>query len=139
MIDHVTTATKNFFQHQIGTQCNISEDEKQVRTVIAYIDVNSVTNTSHRIFVAIDEALLQQITELFLGESDSDEQTLLDMSLETTNMIIGSAKVLAEDSGNSFTIATPFIKGIEPFDISCDEKRTLKVDDNMMIIAIKEL
>ncbi len=139
MIDFITTATENFFQHQIGTTCNISDCQTQSRTIIAYIDIKSSSNTIHRVYITMDEPLLKQITELFLGEETPDEQTLLDMLLETTNMIVGSAKVLAEDSGSGFTIETPFIEGIEPFSIECDEKRTLEIENKMMIIAMKEL
>ncbi len=139
MIDFITTATKNFFQHQMGTTCNVSDCHIQSRTIIAYINIKSSSNTAHRVYIAMDEPLLKQITELFLGEETPDEQTLFDMLLETTNMVVGSAKVLAEDSGSGFIIETPFIEGIKPFSIEYDEKRTLEVENNMMIIAIKEL
>ncbi len=139
MIEYISSATENFFQHQMGTTCNLAVHDNKVRTVIAYIDVNSVTSSKHRVYIAIQEPLLQEITELFLGEDSSDEQTLIEMSLETSNMIVGSAKVLAEDSSNGFTIETPFSIGVESFDVEYDEQRTFKINNNIFTVAIKEL
>ena len=139
MIEYISTATQNFFQHQMGTTCKTVANDEKMRTVIAYIDINSSNDSKHRIYIAMQEALLQQITELFLGEDVSDKQTLIEMSLETSNMIVGSAKVLAEGTGSDFTIETPFSEGIKSFEVPYDEKQTFEINNTTFIIAVKEL
>ncbi len=139
MIEYISTATENFFQHQMATSCLRKEHQEKVRTVIAYIDVNSSNDSKHRVYIALQEPLLQQITELFLGEDSSDEQTLIEMLLETSNMIIGSAKVLAEGSHGEFSIETPFSEGIKVFDSKYDEIQTFEINNNLFTVAIKEL
>jgi CheY-specific phosphatase CheX len=139
MINFITTATENFFQHQMGTTCKKIEHNDKVRTVIAYIDVNSSQSVKHRVYIAMQEPLVQQISELFLGEENSDEQTLIEMLLETSNMIVGSAKVLAEESNNSFDIETPFSQGIDSFSVKYDIKQMFEINDSTLIVAIKEL
>ncbi len=139
MINYITTASENFFQHQIGTTCAISEVSTQESAHIAYIDIKSSANTLYRVYIAMDEPLLAHITELFLGEETPDEQTLKEMLLETTNMVVGSAKVLAEDSGSAFSIETPFIEESALSAVAYDDKRVLSIEDSAMIIALKEL
>jgi len=58
--------------------------------------------------------------------------------LETANMIIGSAKVIAEGEANaSFTISTPHLQWEPP--LTVDEHYTLRVGEGEMMIAIKAL
>ncbi|RUM64980.1 MAG: chemotaxis protein CheX [Sulfurimonas sp.] len=139
MIRFITTASEHFFQHQVGTSCTLSELPTQDRTILAYIDIRSTSQCRYRIYIAMDEPLLRQITELFLGEETPDEQTLQEMLLETTNMIVGSAKVLAEGSGSAFNIETPFLQEGQFSAIAYDEKCTLAIENNLMTIALKEL
>ncbi len=139
MINFITTATENFFQHQMGTTCKKIELDDKVRTVIAYIDTNSSESIKHRVYIAMQEPLVQQITELFLGEENADEQTLIEMALETSNMIVGSAKVLAQESQSSFDIETPFSQGIDAFSVDYDDKEVFEINDHTLIVAVKEL
>ena len=62
------------------------------------------------------------------------------MALETANLIVGSAKVIAEEANdNPYTISTPhFIKtGI--FDFEYDQAKYVSIENDKMVIAIKEL
>ncbi len=139
MINYITTASKQFFQHQIGTTCAIDEIVPQESAYVAYIDITNLANAVYRVYIAMDEPILAHITELFLGEDTPDEQTLQEMLLETTNMVVGSAKVLAEESESAFNIKTPFIETSALSMVSYDNKQTLKIDNSAMIIALKEL
>ncbi len=140
MINFITTASENFFQHQIGTTCiPFSHESASERTILAYIDIRSVSNSVYRVYIAMGAPLLSQITELFLGEENPDEDTLKEMLLETTNMIVGSAKVLAEDSGDAFSIETPLIEQHMISNLACHDIRHLKIDNHIMTIAMKEL
>jgi len=140
MIQYIETAAKNFSLHQLESPCQKIDAIPKVRTFIAYIDISKQNGTSHRVYLACDEELMQQIAELFLGESVSDEATLIDFSLETANMIIGSAKVIAEEENReAFNIATPIFEKFDHFDIPCDVQSILSINDHTAIIAIKEL
>jgi len=140
MIQYIETAAENFSRHQLESPYQKVETVPNVRTFIAYIDINKQNGGSHRVYLACDEALMQQIAELFLGESVSDEATLIDFVLETANMIIGSAKVIAEEENReAFTIATPIFEKFDHFDIPYDEQSVLRINDHTAIIAIKEL
>jgi CheY-specific phosphatase CheX len=86
-----------------------------------------------------DKASIQKVSSLFLEENESDDETLKDMILETTNLIVGSAKVIAQESDRSFDIGTPHFQKIDMFDFDFDEIRTFKMGENSFIIAIKEI
>jgi hypothetical protein len=62
------------------------------------------------------------------------------MLLETTNMIVGSAKVLSEEQQtSSFTISTPYFSEHDYFTMNTDGYHTLYVANGEMTIAIKAL
>lgn len=139
MLPIIVEAAANFCQHQIRLPYQIIESDPKKRTLIAYIDIESSDGT-HRAYVGCDSILIQMITEIFLGEEESDEQTLVDMLLETTNMIVGSAKVLAEDSYDlSMKIATPFFLSEELSQVEPDILQYIGIENGEMIIALKRL
>lgn len=140
MISFITQAAENFCVHQIRLPHTIHSALPKSRTLIAYLDVNREDGSQFRTYIGCDSTLIQHIAELFLGEDTSDEATLNDMLLETTNMIIGSAKVLASESSEfAFTISTPHILENGDFTIPLDEYCTIAVADGEMGIAIKAL
>jgi len=139
MLNIIEKATENFCTHQLGISCAKKESfHLNKRTLIAYIDVN-IDNKVYRVYVAPDEKCVQNIALLFLDEDHSDEETLQDMTLETTNLIVGSAKVIAQESGHSFEIETPFFEKIGEFDLPYDSIQAMALGENELIIAIKEL
>ncbi|MEA3372538.1 MAG: chemotaxis protein CheX [Campylobacterota bacterium] len=139
MITLMAKAAENFCIHQIRQPHTLSDKKIETRTLIAYIDIAKEDGANYRIYTAYNEAMIQMIAELFLGEDESDEETLQDMALETANMIIGSAKVLAaEESDLNFTISTPHFEKDGNFDLSSDAFKTITIDDKAIMIAIKE-
>jgi hypothetical protein len=140
MLQTIIKASENFCIHQIRTSHEIKDDIGKSRTLIAYIDIETLDNKKHRVYVASDLNFMQRVSKLFLEEDESDEETLIDMTLETTNLIVGSAKVLAENAQtNPYTIGTPHFVKVDIFDFDYDQAKTIKVEDDEMIIAIKEL
>ncbi len=122
MLPIIVEAAENFCLHQIRLPYTLSDQFSEKRTLLAYIDVETANQETYRTYVGCDETLIQTIAEIFLGEEMSDEQTLSDMLLETTNMIVGSAKVLAGEAYQSvMSIATPFL-------VSSDEDQTDRLD-----------
>jgi len=139
MLKIVEEAAENFCTHQLGLQCKVKETPTNKRTLIAYIDVQTQEKNKYRIYIAPDDDFMQRVCKLFLEEDKSDENTLKDMTLETANLIIGSAKVIAQELGIPYTIGTPHFEKIAIFDFEYDELKVIHIDNDTLIIAIKEL
>lgn len=140
MLPIILQAAENFCIHQIRLPHTTVERNDKKRTLIAYLDIETKNGMKHRAYLGCDNVLIQHIAEIFLGEDSSDEETLMDMLLETTNMIIGSAKVLAEGSeAHSFTISTPHFLKEDYFTMPHDAIQTFNVANGEMVIAIKAL
>jgi hypothetical protein len=140
MLPIIIQAAENFCLHQLRLPYQRIAEIPQKRTLLAYIDIEADDGTLHRAYIGCDDILIQTISETFLGEEDSDEQTLIDMLLETTNMIVGSAKVLAKELHEiSLTIATPFLASGNSDMTVPDDVQWIKVDHGDMMIALKRL
>jgi hypothetical protein len=139
MIDTITKAAENFSIHQLGYSCEINNDINKTRTLIAYIDVDASSGQKHRVYIAGDKGFAQRVSKVFLEEDESDEETLIDMMLETTNLIVGSAKVLAESNEEGFMIHTPNFEKIDNFNYEYDEVKMINIEQDELIIAIKEI
>jgi chemotaxis protein CheY-P-specific phosphatase CheC len=140
MLKTILQACENFCLHQIRLPYELSDIQTKKRTLIAYIDINGVNGINHRVYIAAEPDFVQRISKLFLEEDESDEETLKDMILETTNLIIGSAKVIAQEkSQNEYTIGTPHFLKVDIFDLEYDEAGAFKIESDAIMIAIKEL
>ena len=140
MLSTIEEASKNFCIHQIRVPHTIKDGISNKRTLIAYIDIDAENGSKHRVYIASDEAFMQRVSQLFLEEDESDEETLIDMTLETANLIIGSAKVIAEEANNNpYTINTPHFVKIGEFDFEYDDSKLISVENDELMIAIKEL
>ncbi|MDQ1341351.1 MAG: hypothetical protein QG567_2509 [Campylobacterota bacterium] len=141
MLNILMEASQNFCIHQIRVPYEIVDNMTKMRTVIAYIDIETLNGKKkHRVYIGATPSFAQRISTLLLEENESDEDTLIDMILETTNLIVGSAKVLAENIDEySYTMSTPYFEKIDSFDFAYDQAKVLRVENDEMIIAIKEL
>jgi len=140
MIHYIEMAAENFSTHQLKSSFEKINQLPKVRTFIAYIDITKTGGEKKRIYLACEEALLKQIAKLFLEEDINDENTLKDFALETANLVIGSAKVIAEEEDiDPFTISTPIFEKIDYFDFINDSQSIIKINNHLVVIAIKEL
>ena len=140
MLHTIEEAAINFCIHQIRKDHTLREGVTKKRTLIAYIDLDTSEGKKYRAYIASDEEFMQQVAKLFLEEEESDEETLCDMTLETANLIIGSAKVIAEERNDSpYTINTPFFEKIGEFDFAYDDAKTIQIADAEFTIALKDL
>lgn len=138
MFHYILQAAQNFCTHQLGSSSEKQETLPKTRTLIAYLNIEAQDGEKFHTYIGCDERLLQAITEVFLGEETSEMETLNDMLLETTNMIIGSAKVLASQTDTShFTISTPHLCDDNYETISPDYFATLLILGGEMSIALK--
>ncbi|MFA6188262.1 MAG: chemotaxis protein CheX [Sulfuricurvum sp.] len=140
MLETILLAAENFCIHQICLPHTKGGFNDKKRTLIAYLDIETPEGNKHRTYFGCDDVLIQYIAEIFLGEENSDKETLTDMLLETANMIIGSAKVIAEESNiNPFTISTPNFLIEDCFTMPYDASHAIQVANGEMMIAIKAL
>jgi len=140
MLKTIIEASENFCIHQIREKHVVNDEISKTRTLIAYIDIDTHSGQKHRVYIASDSNFMQRVSKLFLEEDESDEETLIDMTLETTNLIVGSAKVIAEEADeNTYTINTPHFEKIDIFDFEYDQAKLIKIENDELIIAIKEL
>lgn len=140
MLNTILKASENFCIHQIRLDYTTNAEIPKKRTLIAYIDIDTQAGQKYRVYIAAQEAFIQRISKLFLEEDESDEETLIDMALETANLIVGSAKVIAEEeNSNPYIIGTPHFVKLDVFDFEYDDAKVIKVENDEMIIAIKEL
>lgn len=138
MIDTIFQAAKNFCNHQITLPYTTNNELAKNKTIITYIDINTKSSRKYRIYIAGENRFIQRVSKVFLEEDESDENTLIDMTLETANLIVGSAKVIAENE-NPFTIDTPHFIKVGYFNFDYDEIKIIKVQDDNLLIAIKEI
>ncbi len=140
MLKTIIKASQNFCTHQIRISPTINDEIIKTRTLIAYIDISTHDGQKYRVYLASSPSFMQRVSKLFLEEDESDEETLVDMTLETANLIIGSAKVIAEElNENPYTISTPHFEKYDVFDFEYDEAKLITVCDDALLIAIKEL
>ncbi len=140
MLDTIKEAAENFCIHQIREPHQLEDGSTQKRTLIAYIDIETEDGRKYRAYIASDAKFMQRVSKLFLEEDESDEETLKEMTLETANLIIGSAKVIAQEIGETeYTISTPKFEKIGTFDFDVDNAKTIKIDNDELTIAIKEI
>jgi hypothetical protein len=118
----------------------MSDGISKKSALVSYIDIDREDSKKYRVYIAADKNFMQRIATLFIEETQSDEETLVDMALETTNLIVGSAKVLSEEEGkNTYVINTPHFEKFAPFDFEYDEAKTVTIENDELTIAIKEL
>lgn len=139
MIDIVTKAAENLCTHQLGLPCTVTDTTAGMRTVIASIDIGVTGTATHRVYISYGKAMLKTISEILLGEGVDDDETLTDMALETANLIVGSAKVLAAEQELTFLIGTPVLEATDISHEDLEATRLIHIDDQEMMIGIKGL
>ena len=143
MISIIIEAAENFLHNQIELptkKSNSLDTASQMRTVIASIDVKMDDGDVKTVYLGFNEALIKEIVSVYLMEDNADDTTMQDMALESTNMIVGSAKVLAEEADKEhFMITTPKFKAIEEFNnCTCSNISVLSTSKDSLVIGIKE-
>ena len=139
MLSIITKAATNFCEHQIRQPYSVTNGIPKMRMFIASMNITE-NGSIHKVYVAAPQKLLQTLCEIFLFEEDCDEETLKDMLLETANMIVGSAKVIAQEeaSDRAFSISTPKFLEINDFTYPYDAQVNIDVNESNIIVAIKE-
>ena len=134
MLPYIIQASENFIKEQMHTTISTATPVDITDAITTYIVIYT-DSKSYKVSICYEKNLLQQITTTFLAEENSSDETLQEMALETTNMIVGSAKLLVLDDEKAFSIKTPFLDK-NPDTHHCS---ALKVADEHFSILIEEI
>ncbi|MFA6760744.1 MAG: chemotaxis protein CheX [Sulfuricurvum sp.] len=138
MFETILEALENFCVHQIRSPHKLSKDALECDTIIASIGIDLDDGKSYKIYLQAMPSFAQRVALALLEEEISDDETLQDMILETSNLVVGSAKVLLnEQLGIGAKISTPSC--VSECDTLYDEFRCLSIDEDKIVLALKEL
>ncbi|MDH5464996.1 MAG: chemotaxis protein CheX [Thiovulaceae bacterium] len=116
MIDVLAKATENFITHQLRETSN--KDKKNCLDEKHQSRIDLITSgTKKEAYFYYTHKFIQTVSEVMLGEETQDADALTDLINETTNMIAGSAKIVASESD-----ASNFDIGIPTYDGVCEPK-----------------
>ena len=90
---------------------------------LASIKLNDAT-----IYILASTPLLTLLAQNLLFEDNPDAATLQDMTKELANLIVGKAKVLSQESGQTASISTPLFCGQISQDIAQDAAQNIAQD-----------
>ncbi|MDX9814141.1 MAG: chemotaxis protein CheX [Sulfurimonas sp.] len=140
MFNRILESLENFCIHQIRQEHKVCENIENLRTIIASIDLTTNDGTTNRVYLAVEKNFAQKIAQVLLEEDESDDETLVDMVLESANLVVGSAKVLlSEKDAIVCSISTPTLHKQECFEMSYDRANSIKIQNDSVIVAIKEI
>ncbi len=141
MLQTIIEAASSFCQEQLGTQKIELYESKKLENgaLVAYIDIETPNDKKYRAYLAAEKEFVQFAAKVFLEEDDSDDDTIMDMARECTNLIVGSAKVIASKNGIDFTISTPHLEKVEALTHAFDESALLKCDGRTLFVALEHL
>lgn len=134
MIKYIEKAAKHFIEHQIRVEYTEPNSFSSTKNISTYIEIE-IESLSNKVFITYNKELLQQIATIYIMEENCDDTTLTEMALETTNMIVGSAKTIASEDECHFNIKTPFLQDQEPL----QDGVTLSVNGNELYIQVKDI
>ncbi len=141
MLQTIIDAAKNFCTDQLGkTDIQIiSQPQIPQEGMVASIEIEESNERRFKVYLAAQKEFVQDVAKIFLDESQSDDETIKDMALECTNLIVGSAKVIASRNGLDFTISTPVLEEEDLTHRSFEEVAELMCSGNSLIIAVESL
>ena len=125
-------AVKNYLE---SIEANLDECKADPHTgFVSKVDINGDEN--YEIFVVIPKVKLDYIAELWFG--DSSDYDTEDLVKEISNLIVGNAKVIAENKGIHFDISTPEFLG-EYEDMEYNDILKFKFKNRCFYLLFKEI
>ncbi len=140
MLESIIEATLSFCQEQLGLEAKVTQaNPPKDGSLLASIDVTTKNDEKYRIYLIAQREFVQKVAEIFLGEENSNEETIIDMAMECTNLIVGSAKVIASQKGIDFTIATPKIGQFDDITKEFDLTQKIECSNTSLYIALTKI
>lgn len=131
---YIEKAAKQFIEHQIKVECTQPDSFSSTNNISTYIETVSDSLTS-KVSITYNKELLQQIATIYIMEEKCNDATLSEMALETTNMIVGSAKTLASEDECHFNIKIPFLQESAPL----QDRLTLAANGHELFIHLEDI
>ena len=139
MFNTIIKATENFCIHQIRESYLLTQNTIVNKGLVTFIEID-IGDDRYNIYISYDINFAKKITKIFLEEEDSDKETLIDMVLESTNLIVGSAKVIAQDENNLlFNIGTPNFTNTKIIKTTENQFQTFIIDDSSLTITYEKI
>jgi hypothetical protein len=129
MIDVLSQATHNFVQHQLRLTSTEITPANSGEFFHANITLTRDGENKPADFYYTND-FIQLVSEALLGEPSEDSEAIEDLIGETTNLIAGSAKTIAE---NSFDIGLPTYIGKVSQIPGNGTYRAFSIDNKMML------
>ncbi len=139
MREIIQKAAENFFVSTLGLGFSV-QDETIVSGV--YVSKISLINEGkkHLFYLCLDEALLLEISNVMFMDENPSQDTLIDLSNESANLIVGNAKILLS-SGDLETIklGTPEYQGYWEYEYAktFDERYFFDVENHTVFIGLE--
>jgi len=92
----------------------------------------------HIATIWVQKPTLKKLSNILLFEENPDEETLIDLTKELANLIVGHAKMLAHNKGLEFEIKIPEFGGITALEPKTD-CLLFKADNRCIAIQPKEV
>ncbi len=140
MLESIVKAAENFCIHQLGSDAKVEDaSSTEDGALLAYIDLETEAGEKFRVYLIAQKDFVQHVAQIFLDEDASDDETIMDMALECTNLIVGSAKVIAQEKGIHFTIQTPHLQRADELKEEFTQAKRVICNGNTLFIALKEM
>ena len=141
MFEQIIEATQNFFNDIL--QMEIKECKRMPSHGFfcskIYIFKGDIKN---EVSIFMRKETLNNISEIFLFEQNPNEETLIDLTKEISNLIAGSAKVLLEEkSGHEYLLSTPEFLGTAqlPKDTKMENYKKFKTKNRCFVVGLRSL
>ena len=110
--------------------------ECKVKPHYGLVSKISITgDKNYDIFIVVPQMKLDYIAKLWFGDSNDYDKE--DLTKEIANLIVGNAKMLAEENGMNVTLSTPeFLDEYEK--IECDNILKFKFKNRCFYVMFKE-
>ncbi len=128
-------ATQFFSKEVLDTEVSLFDYAPTHSAYAAAIPVKGDVNAD--VTVYINRKSLNKMALLFLFEENPDEAALVDLIREITNLIVGKAKVIAQEKGVAFDIGTPEFIGADALLSTNDIEVNFMFEDEIFTVTAK--
>lgn len=77
-----------------------------------YISSVELLETGKKVYIVANKEFLVLLSKKMIFEDNPDQETLEDLTKEFANLVVGHAKMIAEEKGEMFHISTPIYYGV---------------------------
>jgi CheY-specific phosphatase CheX len=117
----IEKAMKNIFIDIFSCDLKTSTSKEITNYFSSSIDIIIKNNETKTVYFKVPKASLQAMMTAYFFEEDNSDEDLLDFCLEFANLMVGRAKVFAQNENIFFDIKTP--KVVDNIDsINLDQK-----------------